>query len=129
MELLVLEMVVYRDHKHNQYLSKISNVEYTDKIDTPMWEQFLKQIFGNDDELIEYIQKAVGYSMTGSTKEQCVFFCYGNGKNGKSTFLDIIAAIMGDYSTNIQPETIMVNRQTGGANSDIARLKGARFVI
>ncbi len=116
------------EHHHEQYLSKISYVEYTDKIDTPMWLEFLNQIFDNDQELINYIQKSVGYSMSGSTKEQCVFFCYGNGRNGKSTFLDIISDIMGDYATNIQPETIMVNRQTGGANSDIARLKGARFV-
>ena len=66
--------------------------------------------------------------MTGSTVEQCVFFCYGNGRNGKSTFLDIIMHIMGEYAVNIQPETIMVKKQFGGATSDIARLKGARFV-
>ena len=111
------------EHKHEQYLSKMSNVEYTDKIDTPLWDEFLNQIFDNDRDLIYYIQKAVGYSMSGSTKEQCVFFCYGNGRNGKSTFLDLIADIMGDYATNIQPETIMVRGQQGGANSDIARLK------
>ena len=116
------------EHDHKQFLSKISPIEYTDKINTPMWDLFLKQIFDNDMELIEYIQKAVGYSLTGSTKEQCVFFCYGNGRNGKSTFLDIISEIMGDYATNIQPETIMVKGQQGGANSDIARLKGSRFV-
>ncbi|MDR7870333.1 MAG: phage/plasmid primase, P4 family [Tissierellaceae bacterium] len=116
------------DHSFDKYLSKMSYVEYTNKIDTPLWTEFLNQIFDNDQELIDYVQKAVGYSMSGSTKEQCVFFCYGNGRNGKSTFLDIVSEIMGDYSTNIQPETIMVNRQTGGANSDIARLKGARFV-
>ncbi len=116
------------EHHHEKFLSKMSYVEYTDNIDCPKWLEFLNQIFDHDTELIHYIQKAVGYSMSGSTKEQCVFFCYGNGRNGKSTFLDIISAIMGDYATNIQPETIMVNRQTGGANSDIARLKGARFV-
>lgn len=116
------------NHSYDQYLSKISYVEYTDNIDCPMWEKFLNQIFDNDQELIDYIQKAVGYSMSGSTKEQCVFFAYGNGRNGKSTFLDIISDIMGDYATNIQPETIMVRGQQGGANSDIARLKSARFV-
>ena len=116
------------EHSHEQYLSKMSNVEYTNKIDTPLWDEFLNQIFDNDKDLIDYIQKAIGYSMSGSTKEQCVFFCYGNGRNGKSTFLDLISDIMGDYATNIQPETIMVRGQQGGANSDIARLKGARFV-
>lgn len=116
------------DHSYDQFLSKMSYVEYTDNIDCPRWMEFLNQTFDHDTELIHYIQKAVGYSMTGSTKEQCVFFCYGNGRNGKSTFLDIISAIMGDYATNIQPETIMVQNRQSGANSDIARLKGARFV-
>ena len=116
------------DHSYDQFLSKMSYVEYTDNIDCPRWMEFLNQTFDHDTELIHYIQKAIGYSMTGSTKEQCVFFCYGNGRNGKSTFLDIIAAIMGDYATNIQPETIMVQNRQSGANSDIARLKGARFV-
>ncbi|HZX21284.1 MAG TPA: phage/plasmid primase, P4 family, partial [Clostridia bacterium] len=116
------------EHNYEQYLSKISYVEYTNTIDTPMWDEFLRQIFNNDTELINYIQRAVGYSMSGSTKEQCVFFCYGNGRNGKSTFLNIISAIMGDYAVNIQPETIMVQNRQGGASSDIARLKGARFV-
>ena len=115
-------------HDSKQYLSRMSNVEYTDKIDAPQWHEFLDQIFAGDKDLIRYIQKAVGYSMTGSTREQCAFFCYGNGRNGKSTFLEVINEIMGDYATNIQPETIMVQGQRGGANSDIARLKGARFV-
>lgn len=115
-------------HDSKQYLSRMSSVEYTDKIDTPMWNEFLDQIFAGDKDLIRYIQKAIGYSMTGSTREQCAFFCFGNGRNGKSTFLEVINEIMGDYATNIQPETIMVQGQRGGANSDIARLKGARFV-
>ncbi len=116
------------EHDYSLFLSKKSKIEYTDKIDCPKWLEFLQDIFDNDNELIDYIQKAIGYSLTGSTKEQCVFFCYGNGRNGKSTFLDIINEIMGDYSTNAQPETIMVRNNNSGANSDIARLKGARFV-
>ena len=78
--------------------------------------------------MIHYVQKAVGHSLTGSTEEQCSFFCYGTGRNGKTTFLDTISAITGDYSMNIQPETLMVKNNTSGANSDVARLKGARFV-
>ena len=63
--------------------------------------------------------------MTGSTQEQCAFFCYGTGRNGKSTFIDIISDMLGDYAANIQPESLMIKPlQSGGANSDIARLKG-----
>lgn len=115
-------------HDREKYITKITNTEYTDKIDCPLWEQFLKDIFNGDTELINYIQKAVGYSLTGSTKENCAFFCYGTGRNGKSTFIDIISEALGDYGTNIQPETIMVKQTSSGPNSDIARLKGARFV-
>jgi putative DNA primase/helicase len=116
-------------HDNGKMLSKITNTEYTDKIDYPMWSNFLETTFKGDKDLIRYIQKAIGYSLTGSTEEQCAFFCYGDGRNGKSTFLDTISDILGDYAINIQPETIMVKKQNGGANSDIARLKGARFVV
>lgn len=115
-------------HDRSKYLTRITHTEYTDKIDTPLWSQFLKDIFGGDNDLIRYVQKAVGYSLTGSTQEQCAFFLYGTGRNGKSTFLDAISEILGDYAANVQPESLMVKSQSGGANSDIARLKGARFV-
>ncbi len=116
-------------HDPNMYLSRVTHAEYTDKIDCPQWEGFLRDIFAGDMELIRYIQKAVGYSITGSTQEQCAFFLYGTGKNGKTTFLDTLSDLLGDYAMNIQPETLMLkNGQSGGANSDVARLKGARLV-
>lgn len=116
------------NHDKDKYFSRITHTDYSEKSDCPLWINFLNDIFDNDQELIRYIQKAIGYSLTGSTKEQCIFFLYGNGRNGKSTFIDTISAIMGDYAVNIQPETIMVKHSGGGANSDIARLKGARLV-
>lgn len=115
------------EHDKAQLMTKITNAEYTDKDECPVWLSFIETIFGGDRELMRYIQKAVGYSLTGSTEEQCVFFLYGEGRNGKSTFLDTIADILGDYATNIQPDSLMV-RQSGGGTSDIARLMGSRFV-
>lgn len=115
------------DHEQAKMFSRIADVEYTNKIDCPQWIDFINQIFDNDKELIEYVQKAVGYSLTGSTREQSLFILFGNGRNGKSIFLDAISNIVGSYATNMQASTIMV-KQSGGANTDIARLKGARFV-
>lgn len=117
-------------HPHNRddMISKLAACEYTDKCDTPRWTAFLNEIFDGDAELIRFIQKAVGYSLTGSTEEHCAFFCYGTGRNGKSTLVDIITDIMGDYAVNIQPETIMIKQAQSGPTSDVARLKGARFV-
>src|SRR5690625_7730646 len=57
-----------------------------------------------------------------------LFILHVNGRNGKSVFLDIITEMLGSYTVNIQPQTIMVKPQSGGANSDIARLQGARLV-
>ena len=116
-------------HDINKFMTKMLNVKLPNSPKSPsLWLNFLNDIFGSDRELIRYIQKTVGYSLSGSTSEQCVFFLYGTGRNGKSTFLEIVRYIMGDYATNIQPETIMVRPSQGSANSDIARLKGARFV-
>ena len=116
-------------HKQEYYMTKITGAEYSQNADCPRWTAFLREIFGGDGDLIRYVQKAVGYSLTGSTAEQCVFFLYGTGRNGKSTFLEVIRQVFGDYCSNIQPETIMVKHNQGSAiNSDIARLKGARLV-
>lgn len=116
-------------HDPKNYFTKITAVEYSENADCPRWTAFLDDIFGGDKDLIRYVQKAVGYSLTGATSEQCAFFLYGTGRNGKSTFLDIIRDIFGDYAANIQPETIMARNSQGSAiNSDIARLKGARLV-
>lgn len=119
---------VLRPHDPEAYITKIAHVEYDPTATCPTWERFLGEIFGGDTDLINYVQRAVGYSMTASTVEQCVFFLHGSGSNGKSTFLSIVREMMGDYTVNIQPETIMVKNSPGGANSDIARLKSARLV-
>ena len=117
------------EHKPELYFTKITSVDLSSSADCPRWLSFLNDIFSGDKDLIRYIQKALGYSLTGSTGEQCAFFLYGTGKNGKSTFLDVVRDVFGDYAANIQPETIMVRSNTSSAiNSDIARLKGARLV-
>lgn len=115
-------------HDIEKYITKLCGTGLGEA-DCPVWKSFLDTVFGGDPEMIRYIQKAVGYSLSGSTSEQCVFFLYGTGRNGKSTFLDTVRAMLGDYAANAQPETIMVSpKSAGGARSDIARLKGTRFV-
>lgn len=119
-------------HEHNKKLlmTKISDAEYTDKMECPRWLQFLKEVFDNDNEMIRYIQKAVGYSLTASTREQVMFTLYGKGRNGKSVFLDILSMILGSYAMGIQASTIMARQNNNnGHNEDVARLKSARVVI
>lgn len=117
-------------HDPNYLMTKISYAEYNpnETREPERWLQFLAEVTNGDKELIHYLQKAIGYSLTGSIKEQAMFFCYGTGNNGKSTFLDIVSALAGSYGCNAQPETIMISKSPGAVNQDIARLAGARFV-
>lgn len=125
----VLNLVSGAVQPHNaaQNLSKICNAEYTEKRDTPVWDAFLAQIFNQDEAMIRFVQRAVGYSLTGVTDEQCMFICTGDGRNGKSTLLNVFADILGDYACNMQPESLAVKNGGSAVNSDIARLRGVRF--
>lgn len=119
---------ILHEHDISKMFSRQTRIEYTDTIDAPEWEQFLNQIFDSNRELIDYVQKAVGYSLTGSTKEQVMFILYGNGRNGKSIFIDTIADALGNYARSMQADSIMIKQNSSAANSDIARLEGARLV-
>ena len=115
-------------HEPSFLMSKITTAECSTEYEEPkLWLSFLDDVTNGDKDLQRYLQKCVGYSLTGSTREQCAFFLYGMGNNGKSTFLDTIASVLGDYASNTQPDTIMIKKDNG-INSDIARLKSARFV-
>ena len=112
-------------------MTRCSYSEYdnTSEKEPKLWLRFLDDVTNGDKELQDYLQKCVGYSLSGSIREQCAFFLYGIGNNGKSTFIDTISELLGGYASNVQPETIMLRRNgDSGANSDIARLKSARFV-
>ena len=117
-------------HDPNFLMSKIAGCEYDpDGNKKPKrWLKFLFEITGGNEELARYLQKCIGYSLTGSVREQCAFFLYGMGNNGKSTFIETIADMLGDYASNAQPDTIMLKRSETGAGSDIARLHSARLV-
>ena len=116
------------EHERSNYFTKISNVEYTDKADCPKWDEFLDDIFLGNQELVRFIKRAVGYSLSGHTSEQVLFVLYGNGRNGKSVFLDILNEVFGNYSTNIQPQAIMASKNNSDASPEIAKLDGARLV-
>lgn len=127
----VIDLETGRISPHNSdlYITKMLGTSMPVNPKSPvLWLHFLEDIFNGDKELIRYVQKSLGYSLSGLTKEQCVFFLYGSGRNGKSTFLEVVRSILGEYATNIQPESLMVRSMNNSANTDIARLKGARLV-
>lgn len=115
-------------HSRAMLLTRLSTTIYDPDAGAPTWQAFLHSVTGGDTELQIYLQCMVGYMLSGSTREQCLFFLYGEGSNGKSTFLDVLAELMGNYAMNTQSETITQRRQSDGPRTDIARLKGARLV-
>jgi putative DNA primase/helicase len=117
-------------HKKEYLLTKIVDTEYHPEAECPKWEAFLNLITGNDAELQYFLQLAVGYTLTGRTDEHCLFFMYGGGQNGKSTFSECIRRMMGDYSQRVDIEALMQNWNLGtSANPHIASMAGARFVL
>lgn len=116
----------FKSFDSNDLITKSGHAEYKLGADCPLWEAFLKQIFLEDAALIEYIQRVMGYSLTASTKEQCMFILYGHGNNGKNVFMETISSILGDYAINC-PSSMFVLKQTPGIPNDVARLKGVRM--
>lgn len=116
-------------HDRKYMMSKNTGINVDLDGECPTWMKALKDIFMSD-ELVAFIHKALGYTATGDTKEQCFFQCYGNGSNGKSVFLNTVSSALGDYGLNAQVESILTrsNSNAGNASPDIARMKGARFV-
>ncbi|MCM3527872.1 phage/plasmid primase, P4 family [Cytobacillus oceanisediminis] len=114
-------------HDREHGLTKITNVSFEENAKCPTWEAFLEQIFLGDKELIEYMQRLIGYSLTGDISEQIMMFLVGGGSNGKSTFINTIKDLAGEYGKQAKSDTFIKKKDTG-ANNDIARLVGARFV-
>ena len=94
----------------------------------PVFESFLYKIFAGDGDKIAFLQRAVGYTLTGLTIEQGLFVLIGMGANGKSTLLRIVGKLMGDYAGSIPMHTLMVSRYGSEKTDDLASLKGLRFV-
>ncbi len=115
-------------HDSSQFMSKVCNVEYSDKVDCPQWLTFLNVIFECDREMIRYAQKLAGIFLTGDISEQAVFFLFGNGRNGKSTFVNALYNIMGDYALTMQPEVFLLNKWRSVPEYEIAAMKGSRLV-
>jgi putative DNA primase/helicase len=113
--------------RKEDYCTKATPVNYNPDAKAPRWKQFLDEVFSGDQGLIDFMQRAVGYSLSGSVQEHCFFILWGIGRNGKSTFLKHIQKIMGDYATSTPAGTLM-EKYNDAIPNDIARLKGTRFV-
>jgi putative DNA primase/helicase len=114
-------------HKKTDYITKIVPIEYQPKARAPRWEAFLSEIFADDKALIGFIRRAMGYTLTGDVREHVLFFCYGQGRNGKSTFLEVLRELTSTYSIQADFATFQSSRNEGPRH-DLARMRGARLV-
>jgi len=118
-----------KPHERIDLITKLAPVVYDPAARCPRWESFLLEIFGGDVEVVSYIRRAVGYSLTADQREQVLFFLYGKGANGKSTFINTVSRMSGDYSQRAPRSLILADGQNGDKiPADVARLKGARLV-
>lgn len=125
---LDLKTGTLRAAARDDFITRHSPVEYDKKAKAPQFMQFLDTVTQGNKQLQTYLQRIVGYSLTGLTDEQCLFFLYGAGANGKSTFLNIVADLLGSQlSAQTPTETLMTKRSQ--ATNDLARLQGVRVVI
>jgi putative DNA primase/helicase len=118
-----------REHRRDDLITRLSPVAYVPEARSPLWEEFLARVSGGDEELQAFLQRAVGYSLSGLTSEEKLFFAHGPGASGKSTFLEAIKAVIGEYAATADFESFLKKKGDGGVRNDIARLAGVRLTI
>lgn len=131
--LLNLQTEHFEEHNNKQMVTKLFNGDYFIKYKTvPLkFLTYLDTVFNGNQSLINYIQKLLGYCLTGETSDQGIYILYGDGQNGKSVFLELIKFLWGAYATSIQIDTLLRSSfQCSGsqATPDLMSLKGARLV-
>ena len=117
-----------RPHNPADLITKRCPASYDPQAEAPRWEAFLDEVMSGNRDLCGYLQRAAGYSLTGSVVEQCLFFCHGHGANGKSTFAELLLTVLGEYAQKA-PRELLLTRRGEGVPTEVARLAGARLVV
>lgn len=118
-----------RQHMPQDLITKRVDVEFDATAQCPVWNKFLCRSMNKDEELIEFLRRAIGYSLTGSIKEQCLFFLYGSGRNGKSTFVETLFGLLGPYAQKTPADMLLAKAQGNNIPHDVARLVGVRCAV
>lgn len=123
-----LKTGILRPHCKEDFLTKISSVDFIPGAKAPRWEKFLREIFNGDEELIEWLQYFLGYVMTGESCLRLFAVLYGSGRNGKSTLVETVSRILGDdYAKGIPTQSLYAKREEKETAPELTRLIGARF--
>jgi putative DNA primase/helicase len=116
------------DHKRGDLITKLAPVVYDANAECSLWMRFLNDITAGDAGLMAYLQRAIGYTLSGNTDEHVLFLLYGTGANGKSTFLEVLRYVMGDYAQTADFNSFIASQGSSAARNDLAKLHGARLV-
>lgn len=143
---LELDTLTFREHRAEDLITRLAPVCYDPEAQCPRWDQFVTEVLavpGCDQLSLDqtadpdptqgkkrFVQKALGYALTGDTRYECLFILYGrSSRNGKSTMMETVSRMMGDYAVTARPETFTERPGSGSApNEDVARLAGRRLV-
>lgn len=117
----------FREHQREDLITKLCNASYNPEAGCELWLKFLNRIMDNNAELVDFLQKAIGYSLTASTSEQVFFLLHGTGKNGKSTLVDTLTNILNDYAI-ATPMSTFLSKNNDSIRNDVARLRGGRLI-
>lgn len=117
-----------RDSDRHDLITKQGGLEYDPEARCPRWLAFLDKVMGGDADLVPFLQRAVGYTLTGETSEQCFFLLHGSGANGKSTFIEVLRRLLGSYGRPTSFKTLVDSNYGDGVSNNVAALDGLRLV-
>lgn len=115
------------EHNHSDFITRCTSVEPGDE-GKKLWEESLQKTFCGDQELIDYVQEVVGLAAIGKVYVEALIIAYGEGRNGKSTFFNTIAKVLGSYSWSLSSD-VLVKKTRRNTKYEVTELKGRRFVI
>lgn len=118
-----------KPHERRHYITQIADITYDSEAKSAEWERFLDEVTLGDTEYQAFLQRAVGYSLTGDTSEEKLFLIHGPGGSGKSTFLEAVRCISGDYYRQANFETFLLSQNPQAASNGLAALVHARIVV
>jgi putative DNA primase/helicase len=124
--ILELRTGVLRPHDPSQLMAHLVPIAYRPGARAPRWRRFLREVLP-DAETVRFMQRVIGYCLTGDISERCLFILYGTGSNGKTTLIELLRKLLGSYAQAAEATTFLAKRNDG-INNDVARLAGARFV-
>ncbi|WP_406503931.1 phage/plasmid primase, P4 family [Streptomyces sp. NBC_01602] len=116
------------DGDPDQRITRAATVPYDPDAECPRWERFIEEIFPNDPDMPAYIQRLLGYGITGRTSEQCFAVLYGAGSNGKSVLLTVLRKILGEHAATVPFDMFTTTgAKRGGPDAEL--LVGARMAL